>query len=253
MTAPVVIVSGASRGLGESVARRLTDMGASVVITARSAERLHRLADEIQSAGGSALVIPGDLSLVDISKRIVRGTLERFGRIDALVNNAGVLEPLGAFADITPTDWEYNLAVNLNGAVNLTHTALPHLRKAGGRVVHISSGAAINPIPGASVYSIAKAALNHLNKVLALEEPEICSIALRPGVIDTEMQAVIRRDGMEGMPAQRYEYFLNLHVQRKLLPPDLPGRAVALLALYAPHEWSGEFIHWDDERITSLS
>jgi NAD(P)-dependent dehydrogenase (short-subunit alcohol dehydrogenase family) len=87
---------------------------------------------------------------------------------------------------------------------------------------------------------------------LALEEPLITSICLRPGVVDTEMQALIRREGQAGMQADDYQKFVQYHSDGKLLPPELPGRALALLALYAPHQWSGEFIQWDDGRIKGL-
>jgi NAD(P)-dependent dehydrogenase (short-subunit alcohol dehydrogenase family) len=253
MKTPVVIVTGASRGLGEAAARLAAEMGAVVVLNARSTERLDRVAGQIQAAGGSALALPGDVSQPDDCQRIVERTIAHFERLDALVNNAGVLEPIAEFADADPDTWARNLAVNLFGAMNLTRAALPHLRAARGRVVHVSSGAALNPIPGWSAYCTAKAALHQFSRVLALEEPEVASISLRPGVVDTEMQALIREQGADGMPAESHARFVRLHTAGELLPPEAPGRALALLALYAPHEWSGEFIQWDDERIESLA
>jgi NAD(P)-dependent dehydrogenase (short-subunit alcohol dehydrogenase family) len=253
METPVVIFTGASRGLGAAAARLAAEMGAAVVLNARSVERLDRIAEEIQGADGAVLAVPGDVSLPEDCQRIVARTLEHFGRLDALVNNAGVLEPIAAFADADPGAWARNLAVNLIGAVNLTRAALPHLRAARGRVVHVSSGAAINPIPGWSAYCTAKAALHQFSRVLALEATQVASISLRPGVVDTGMQALIREQGADGMPAERHARFVRLHAEGELLPPQVPGRALALLALHAPHEWSGEFIQWDDARIEALA
>lgn len=249
---PTLIVTGASRGLGEATARISARMGANVVLSARSAGRLEVVAGEIRAAGGRALAIPGDVSGREDNQRLVEAAIREFGRIDALVNNAGVLEPVAPFALSEPESWEYNLAVNLLGLVNLTRLALPHLRNVGGRVVHVSTGASVNPVPGWSAYCAAKAALNHFSSVLALEEPGITSITFRPGAVDTEMQAVIRRQGAEGMTAKKHNYFVRLHESNELLPPETPGRALALLALRAPRQWSGEFIQWNEERIQLL-
>jgi NAD(P)-dependent dehydrogenase (short-subunit alcohol dehydrogenase family) len=227
-------------------------MGATVILAARSAERLGGVVDQIQAAGGAAMALPCDVGRPEDCQRLVDQAIARYERLDSLVNNAGVLQPLGAFADSQRESWEHNLAVNLFGQVNLTREALPHLRRSRGRVIHVSSGMALNPIAGASAYSVAKAALNQFNRALALEEPLITSIALRPGVVDTDMQTDIRREGKDGLPPDRYDFFVGLHRDGQLLPPEAPGRAIALLALHAPHEWSGEFIKWNDKRINSL-
>jgi NAD(P)-dependent dehydrogenase (short-subunit alcohol dehydrogenase family) len=104
-----------------------------------------------------------------------------------------------------------------------------------------------------SAYSAAKAAINQFTKVLADEEPDITAIALRPGAINTLMQEIIREKGKTVMPEPVYQKFVNRFDQGKLLPPELPGTVAAILALYAPHEWSGEFIRWDEERVQLLS
>lgn len=252
MTHPVMIVSGASRGLGEAAAIIAAGMGAMVVVNARTQERLELVAAQIQAAGGVALVAPGDVSLRVDCERVVKETITRFGRLDALINNAGVLQPIATFADADPDDWERNLAVNIFGTVNLTRAALPHLRASQGRVIHVSSGAALNPYRGFGAYCLSKAAINHFNRLLALEEPWLTSIVVRPGKVDTEMQAIVRQQGARGMDPATYEHHLSLFAQGELLPPEAPGRALALLALHAPLAWSGEFIQWDDPRIQTL-
>ncbi|HEX6304157.1 MAG TPA: SDR family NAD(P)-dependent oxidoreductase, partial [Anaerolineales bacterium] len=114
------------------------------------------------------------------------------------------------------------------------------------------SGAAVKVVEGWSAYCSAKAALNHFNRILASEEDAITAIAFRPGAIDTEMQATIREEGGEGMPENAHARYLRLHEQGKLLPPEVPGKTMAVLALFAPHAWSGEFIAWDEERVQDL-
>jgi NAD(P)-dependent dehydrogenase (short-subunit alcohol dehydrogenase family) len=248
----VVIVTGASRGLGAAAARILFEMGAAVVLNARSAGDLHALAKQADPGGERSLAAPADVSDEAACQALVTRTMERFGRIDGLINNAGVLQPVAPLGDADPAEWRQNMAVNLLGPYYLIHHALPHLRARRGRVVNVSSGAAASPVPGWSAYSVAKAAINQLTRALAEEAPDVVALALRPGVVDTEMQAVIREEGATGMPAERHQRFVRLHEQGELLPPELPGRALAVLALYAPPAWSGEFLQWDEEKVAAL-
>lgn len=245
-----IIITGASRGLGAAAARSAAQMGANVVLMARSKEELDRLVDEIESEGGGAMAVSGDVSSQLYCNKVIAETLQRFGRLDALVNNAGTIEPIEPLAEATPQAWETNWRINLLGPLMLVRTALPHLRELKGRVVNVSSGAAVKVIRSWGAYSTAKAALNHLNRFLAEEEPDITAIAFRPGVVDTAMQTTIRNSSK--MPTEDQAYFMDLHADGELLPPELPGLALAKVALYAPQEWSGEFIAWDDERIAAL-
>jgi NAD(P)-dependent dehydrogenase (short-subunit alcohol dehydrogenase family) len=252
MTRATVLVTGASRGLGAAAARMIGELGASVVLVARSEDDLEAVADEIRSAGGQALVMAGDVSLAADCQHAVVAAVEHFGGLDAVVNNAGVLEPIAPIADSDLRTWEENLDVNVLGPVRITQAALPHLRRRQGHVVNVSSGAALRVIPGWSAYCVAKAAVNHLTRAIAIEEPEVTAIAFQPGVVNTAMQATIRARGSQGMPAEEYARFIDYYEEGELLPPELPGCALAVLALYAPHEWSGEFIAWNEERVQSL-
>jgi NAD(P)-dependent dehydrogenase (short-subunit alcohol dehydrogenase family) len=251
-TMQVVMVTGASRGLGAATARILLEMGAAVVLTARSEAELQSLANEADPAGERTLVVAADVSDEAECAALVAETVKRFGRLDALVNNAGVLQPVARLGQEEPAQWQQNIAVNLLGPFYLIHHALPHLKTNEGRVVNVSSGAAVSPVAGWSAYSTAKAAINMLTRALAEEAPEIVSLALRPGVVDTAMQAAIREKGEAGMPAERYQRFVNYHERGELLPPERPGRALAVLALHAPREWSGEFVQWDEEKVAAL-
>ena len=158
----------------------------------------------------------------------------------------------GSIADTDPAAWERNLAINLMAPIRLVQVALPHLRRTRGRVINVSSGAAVNPVVAWGAYCVAKAAINHFTRQLAAEEDQITAVALRPGVVDTAMQAKIRQEGADEMPPGDYQRFVRYHQEGELLPPELPGRALAVLALHAPLEWSGEFIPWDADRVQTL-
>jgi NAD(P)-dependent dehydrogenase (short-subunit alcohol dehydrogenase family) len=252
MTRQTVLISGASRGLGAATARIVAQMASNVVLTARSEKDLLAVAQEIEAAGGSALAVEGDVSQAAECQRVVAEAAQTFGQIDAVVNNAAVLTPIAPIADGDPQLWKENLATNLLGPFMLTQAALPYLRQVQGRVINVSAGAAVNPYPGWAAYCSAKAGLNHFTRVLAAEEPEITAIAFRPGVVDTAMQATIRREGAQGMPAEIYAQFVRRFEEEELLPPEVPGCALAVLAFHAPREWSGAFLPWNHEEVQSL-
>jgi NAD(P)-dependent dehydrogenase (short-subunit alcohol dehydrogenase family) len=248
----VILVTGASRGLGTAVARILAEMGTAVVLNARSSEPLYELMAEIEASGGTALALPGDVGQLETCRWLVAETIEAFGRLDGLVHNAGVIEPIAPIAETDPHGWETAVTVNLLAPMWLTQAALPHLRRQQGRVISVSSGAAEYGIPGWAGYCTTKGALNQFNRVLAKEEPSITAVAVRPGVVNTAMQAVIRREGTTGMPRESHGRFVRMYEQGDLLPPEKPGRAIALLALYAPADWSGRFLSWDDAEMATL-
>lgn len=252
MTKPTIIITGASRGLGAAAARCVASAGANVVLNARSGEQLEAMAQFIRDSDGAAVAVPGDISDPKTAEQIVSLTLAHFDRIDGIINNAAVLDPMASIADADPSQWAQNLNINVIGPMLLTQAALPHLRLHLGKVINVSSGAAVSPLPGWSAYCTAKAALTHFTRVLAAEEPSITAVSLRPGVIDTNMQTRIREEGSGHMPKAVHDRFLAYHANGELLPPDLPGQALAFLALYAPHEWSGEFLSWDDDKVQSL-
>jgi NAD(P)-dependent dehydrogenase (short-subunit alcohol dehydrogenase family) len=252
MTYQTVLITGASRGLGAATARIVAEMGANAALMARSADELAVLVDEIQGAGGQALSVVGDVRQETDCQMAVEKTVEHFGQLDAIVNNAGTLMPIAPIADGDPRDWKENLDINLLGPVWLTQAALPYLRERRGRVINVSSGAAINVIAGWAAYCASKAALNHFTRALAQEEPEITAIAFRPGVVDTDMQATIRRHGAQGMPEEVYARFVRYRERGELLPPAVPGCSLAILALNAPPEWSGAFLPWNSEDVLSL-
>jgi NAD(P)-dependent dehydrogenase (short-subunit alcohol dehydrogenase family) len=169
-----------------------------------------------------------------------------------VINNAGVLDPIERIENLEPSAWERNLAVNLLGPIYLSSIVTPYLRTQKGKLIHVSSGAAVSAIIGWGAYCASKAALNHFNKVLALEETDITCLTFRPGVVDTDMQAYIRSTGQDVMIQSEYEKFIKYKKFGELLPPELPGEALIKLAMFAPKSWSGDFVQWNEDRVSDL-
>lgn len=246
---PVVLVTGASRGIGAALAGWLGRVGARVVLAARTRASLEPVEGEVRRLGGEALSVPTDVAYPEACYDLVERALAEFGHLDAVVNNAGIVEPIAPLERTNPEDWGRNLQVNLLGPYYVTRYALPSLRQRSGRLVNVGSGAALKVIPGWSAYCTAKAGLLHMTRMVALEAPEVTAISFRPGVVDTQMQEVIRRRGPDGMPAEAAEAFRAMKSEGRLLPPEVPARAAAWLALHAPQAWSGEFLQHDDPRV----
>jgi NAD(P)-dependent dehydrogenase (short-subunit alcohol dehydrogenase family) len=249
---PTIVITGASHGIGAAAAIIAAEKGAQVVLTARNREALERVARQITFRGEAVRVVDGDISRYEVCQEIVTQTVQAFGRIDAVINNAGIIGPLSLVADIPPEEWKRTLEVNLFGPVQLCMEAIPYLRQTNGRVVNISSSAAVLPTPGGSAYCTAKAALNHFSKVLSIEEPSITTITFNPGDVNTPMQAEIRAKGNIKSFEDVHRYLVDAYEQGQLLPPEQPALAAVTLALAAPHEWTGEFIQYEEERMQNM-
>jgi NAD(P)-dependent dehydrogenase (short-subunit alcohol dehydrogenase family) len=247
---PVVIISGASRGVGAATARWLASTGSAVTLISRSQEALDDIAEDVRRLGGTPLAFKADISDAGACQAAVSKTLDRFGRLDALVNNAGVVEPIAPVAGADPERWRYNIGVNLLGPFYLAREAIDALRRQRGRIVNVSSGAATVTVAHVSAYCAAKAALNHFTRVLSAEEPRLTVMAVRPGVVDSQMQATIRREGPDVMTGEQVKYYRNLKESGELEAPEVPGRAIAWLALHGSQEFSGQFLDYDDPRIS---
>lgn len=246
----VIMVTGASRGIGAAVAYWLATRGASLALVARTAAGLKQVADRVERLGGRTLILEADIADARTCKNLVAKTLDRLNRLDALVNNAGLFQPMNRVADINPEEYLYNIAVNLLGPVYLSSAALPALVKNNGRIINVSSGAAEHPIPAGSAYCASKAALNQFTRVLAEEERTVTAVAVRPGVVDTHMQAFLRSEGPRKMPTDDAAYYVDLKKNNELEAPLVPARSIAWLALYAPAGWSGRFMSYDDPPIS---
>jgi NAD(P)-dependent dehydrogenase (short-subunit alcohol dehydrogenase family) len=186
-TGRVAIVTGAARGLGRAAAERLHERGASVVVNVRDRERAEALAKAI---GENALAVPGDIAAEGVPEEIVRLTLERFGRIDILVNNAALARST-RFPALSAEEWRHALEVNLTAPFLLTKAVLPAMKAQHyGRIINISSSAGrmVSTLGGAH-YTASKAGLLGLTRASAKELGQygITVNAVCPGMIDTEL------------------------------------------------------------------
>ena len=195
----VALVTGASRGLGEGVARALGEAGAAVMLVARDGALAETVARDIVAKGGRAEAIACDVSDYAAVEKVVAAARARLGGLDILVNNAGVIEPIAEIATSDPKAWANNITINLIGAYNAVRAVLPGmLAEGGGTVVNVSSGAAYRPLEGWSAYCSGKAGLAMLTRAIELETKGrgIRVFGFSPGTIDTEMQVKIRASGM---------------------------------------------------------
>jgi len=211
-TAPnpgAVVVTGASRGIGEAIARDLAAAGYPLVLVARSADRLHTLAAELGGAG-RCLACPGDIGNWDDAQRIAAAAQETFGTVYGLVNNAGVTRD-GLVVRMTPEQWQAPLDVNLNGTFYFTRAVgTIMMRQRQGRIVNITSVIGLTGNAGQANYAASKAGIIALTKSVAKElgSRGVTCNAVAPGYIATDMTAdlpeKVQRDMLERIPLKRF-------------------------------------------------
>lgn len=185
----IVIVTGASRGIGFAIAKLFSEHGATVVMTSRDSKKLKSAAKKVQNS----FSIAGDVRKTQHVKKIIDQTMKKFGKIDVLVNNAGIFPYVKPLHEIEEKDWNEVIDVNLTGQYRFTKYSIPFLKKSKGVIVNISSDAGLKAYPGfeADAYSASKAALIILTKCWALEyaKDKIRVNCICPGVVDTDMSA----------------------------------------------------------------
>jgi NADP-dependent 3-hydroxy acid dehydrogenase YdfG len=195
MSGLVTLVTGASSGIGEATAVRLAGKGFRVALVARRREKLDKIAAEINANGGTTHVVEADISLEHEARRAVQETIDAFGRLDVLVNNAGVML-LGPATKAPLEEWQQMIAVNLNGLLYVTHAALPHLVEAAqtaerkvADIVNISSIAGRRTHAGSAVYCLTKYGVVGLSGTMReeLKKQHVRVSLVEPGVVDTEL------------------------------------------------------------------
>lgn len=190
LTGSSAVVTGAGRGIGRAIARRLAAEGARVTLVARTRRELDATAAEIRAAGGDAAAIAADVTSAPAVGAAVQGAAARFGPVSLLVNNAGIPGPYGPIGTIDPLEWWGAQAVNVLGPLLFMSAVIPHMRERGaGRIVNIVSSAGVEPVPHLSAYAVSKNTLVRLTETadLELRAHGVRAFALHPGTITTDM------------------------------------------------------------------
>ena len=218
------IVTGASRGIGEAAARALARAGMKVVLAARSAADIERVASEIAEAGGEALAVACDVADYGSVAALADRAADAFGTVDLLVNNAGMINPIARLSESEPEAWNAVIDINVKGVYHGIRAVLPIMERQGhGTIVNISSGAAYVPLEGWSHYCASKAAVLMLTRAVHEEHggAGIRSVGLSPGTVATRMQVDIRASGIN--PVSQMDPAAHA-------PPEWIGRAIVWLA-----------------------
>jgi NAD(P)-dependent dehydrogenase (short-subunit alcohol dehydrogenase family) len=200
----IVIVTGASSGIGRATALKFASQGARVALVARSGDKLAEAAQAIADAGGRAMALAADVTDAAQVERVVRETVGAWGGIDVLVNAAGIIA-LGTLENTSLADWDYMMNLNVRAPFYLMQCAMLHLAQRRGNVVNVSSVTGVRAFPGVLAYCASKAAVDQLTHCAALEAASqgVRVNAVNPGVVVTQLH----RSG--GMDEQAYAAFLE--------------------------------------------
>lgn len=228
-SSPVVVITGASSGLGDATARLLAARGARLVLAARRTDRLDALAAELRSGGAQAIAVACDVTRVSAVEALAQAAVERFGRIDVWVNNAGIM-PLSPLAERRIDEWDATIDVNLKGVLYGIAAALPVFQaQASGHFINIASVAGLKVFsPIGSVYSATKFAVRALSEGLRAEVgPTIRTTTISPGAVESELQT----HSTHAPTAQAVQAFYKANQ----IGPDAVARAIAF-AIEQPAE-----------------
>jgi 3-oxoacyl-[acyl-carrier protein] reductase len=229
------IVTGGSRGIGRAIAEALANAGYRVMIGYRErAAEAQAVVDKVRGAGGQAIAVRSDVTRSADAQSLVQATLEAFGRVDVLVNNAGIALPNVSIADTQPEQWERVLAVNLTAPFNLIRAVLPHMRsQRQGHIINLSSNVTQRLPIGLGTYTVSKVGLEALTRILAKEEgPNGIRVnAVAPGPIRTEML----EEFFTKMGSERTQAFLSSIPLRRAGEPHEIAAMVAFLATDASY------------------
>jgi len=235
-----VVITGASRGIGAEAARVFAAAGANVVLIARSSDAIATLATEI---GEQAIALTCDVASYASVEDAIAKAKETFGRVDILINNAGVIEPISHLASADPDEWGTVIDINLKGVFNGMRAVLPiMIASGGGSILTISSGAAHGPVEAWSHYCASKAAVKMLTECLHKENGAdgIRAIGLSPGTVATQMQIEIKASGIN--PVSQLDW--DVHI-----PADWPARALLWMCGSDADQYCGQELSLRDEDL----
>jgi NADP-dependent 3-hydroxy acid dehydrogenase YdfG len=213
----IILITGASSGIGEGIARELGAAGATLMLGARRIDRLQALVDEINAAGGRAQCQRLDVTDKTDVEAFAQAARERWGRVDVIINNAGIM-PLSPLAAMKTEEWDRMIDVNIKGVLHGIAAVLPEFTQRGsGHVINIASVGALTVSPTAAVYCATKYAVRAISDGLRQERPDIRVTCIHPGVVESELASTITDAGTVEVMA---------NYRAIALRPDAIGRAV---------------------------
>ncbi len=227
LSGQIAVITGASRGIGEGIARRLSSMGATLVITARTEGPLARTAQSIRENGGACEAVPCDVTQLAQVEALARGVEKKFGKLNILVNNAGIGDFHRKLHEMAPEDWDRILNTNLRAPYYLLRAFVPlMIQSGGGHIVNISSLAGKNPVPNAAAYAASKWGLNGLSYSVA---EELRGDNIRVSVV---------------CPGSTHTGFLHAEGRQseRMLTADDVAHVVAMLVTQAPQSFVSEVL-----------
>jgi len=235
-----VLITGASRGIGAATARLFAAKGAKLGLAGRPGDALNAVADET-----GATLLPCDVADFDAVQGAVNAMVERFGALDVLVNNAGVIDPIAPLESVDPAEWGRQIDVNLKGVFYGMRAALPVMRAQGrGSILTVGSGAAYSPLEGWSGYCASKAGAIMLTRAAHLEAGDgVRVLSLSPGTVATDMQGAIRSSGIN--PVSQLDW--SAHV-----PPEWPARALLWMCSNSADDYLGAEVSLREPQIRAL-
>ena len=243
LTGKIAIITGASRGIGAVTATALANAGASVVLAARTFDQIEDNAQRIRDNGDNAIAVTCDVSNFQAMEEVVKRCIDEFGKLDILIGNAGVIDPIGPLVTSNPDSWASAVQINLIGSYNGLRAVLPIMQAQGsGTIINVSSGAAHSPMEGWSHYCAAKAATAMLLNNAQLEHANdgIRFFGFRPGTVATYMQAAIKASGIN--PVSQMDP--SDHFQ-----PEWPAQTLTWLCTLDADEFLGQELNMKDEEI----
>jgi len=240
-----IIVTGASRGIGAATALQLSQAGASVILAARNENEIKHNAQEIRNLGGEAEAVTCDVSKYKEVQGLIAHCESTFGRLDGLINNAGVIEPIGHIATSDPATWSHAASINFNGVYHGIRAALPiMMAQQHGTIITVGSGAAHSALEGWSHYCASKAAA-HMLTLCAHKEAAASGVnvvSLSPGTVATDMQVLIKASGIN--PVSQMD--MSDHID-----PTWPAKAITWLCAEGAGEYAGQEVSLRDDNIRS--
>lgn len=239
----VAIITGASRGLGRASAIEMGKEGASLVIISRTSPEIEATSRTIEKVGGNVLSLKVDISRSTDVEEAVDKAQSHFGKIDILMNNAAVIGPVRPLFEVDEGDWNICMDINLKGTFLFSKAVIPYMiRQKKGKIINVTSGLGVMAMPLFGGYSIAKAGVIHLTKLLAeeLKAHNIQVNGLDPGVMDTRMQEELRNLGPEVLGDKIYAEFSGFKEKGLLKPPERVAKLAVFLASEESNSITGE-------------